>query len=564
MLRRKLHLTAIAPTVAFALAAAGPASAAAPTLDPTFGTGGVVTFAPGPSATITGLIVLPDGKILVGSRASGKGFVLARYLANGTLDPTFGSAGVANHAIGTGGNLNDVALQGNRIVATGNTGNGTDFVPTVARFTYDGALDTTFNGPTGYYQAPATTARDVSMIAVQPDEKIIVGGSAPAGVQGPVLLRFKADGSGLDSTFDGDGVAIAPGNIGGCGIDASAGATSVVPTSAGIIVGAVCGGTNATFEHTTVLRFHAGASANDGALDTTFGTGGVSTLVLTPGKRNYNGGIAVQSDGRVVANVQDGSGGPTSALLAARWNTDGTPDASFGTGGVSAPFGFTDAQASSEGSIVIAPDGRIYLIGTKAPTLGGFGIARFRAPGVLDPLWGEGGTFIQPFGDPGGPFQIASEPLRLALQTDGKLLVGGFALQGGTNVTTLMRFIPPAEPQSPASMPTPTPAPVAAKPTFAQVMTLPSTRRCASRRLFRIRLRKLNGVTYRSASVSVNGRRVKLVKGKRLTAPVDLRGLPSGRVVVKVTVTLADGTRLTGKRTYRTCVAKRRGRKATR
>ena len=101
-----------------------------------------------------------------------------------------------------------------------------------------------------------------------------------------------------------------------------------------------------------------------------------------------------------------------------------------------------------------------------------------------------------------------------------------------------------------------------AKLRFADLVTLPSAKRCVSRRAFRIRLRKRRGVTYRSATVSVNGRRVKVVKGKRLTAPVDLRGLPAGRVVVRVGLTLADGTRLSGKRTYRTCARKKkRGRR---
>ncbi len=158
---------------------------------------------------------------------------------------------------------------------------------------------------------------------------------------------------------------------------------------------------------------------------------------------------------------------------------------------------------------------------------------------------------------------ISSEPLRLAVQPDGRVLAAGFAKQSGARVGLLMRFIPPPEPAPPAPSTTQPPAgAVKAKLRFADLVTLPSAKRCVSRRAFRIRLRKRSGVTYRSATVSVNGRRVKVVKGKRLTAPVDLRGLPAGRVVVRISLTLADGTRLTGKRTYRTCTPKRkRGRR---
>jgi hypothetical protein len=57
----------------------------------------------------------------------------------------------------------------------------------------------------------------------------------------------------------------------------------------------------------------------------------------------------------------------------------------------------------------------------------------------------------------------------------------------------------------------------------------------------------------------VNGRRVQVVRGARLTAPVDLRTLPKGRFKVDITVVTADGRRIKGTRRYRTCAPKRRG-----
>src|SRR4051812_9396427 len=61
--------------------------------------------------------------------------------------------------------------------------------------------------------------------------------------------------------------------------------------------------------------------------------------------------------------------------------------------------------------------------------------------------------------------------------------------------------------------------------------------RCASRRNFRIKLFLPHGVkrrSVRSATVKVNGRRVRVARGKRLTAPVDLRGLAAGKVAVEI------------------------------
>jgi hypothetical protein len=90
------------------------------------------------------------------------------------------------------------------------------------------------------------------------------------------------------------------------------------------------------------------------------------------------------------------------------------------------------------------------------------------------------------------------------------------------------------------------------------VFTLPSNRSCVSRRRFRIRVRRQRaGVTLVSAAVSVNGRRVAVRRGARLTAPVDLRGLPKGRFTVRISALTADGRAISGTRRYRTCAPRR-------
>ena len=87
---------------------------------------------------------------------------------------------------------------------------------------------------------------------------------------------------------------------------------------------------------------------------------------------------------------------------------------------------------------------------------------------------------------------------------------------------------------------------------------LPSAKACVSRRSFRIRLRIPKGVTAASATVRVNGKTVSVVKGKRLTAPIDLRGLPKGRFTVKITLKTTDGRSVSSSRRYHTCAPKRR------
>jgi hypothetical protein len=93
------------------------------------------------------------------------------------------------------------------------------------------------------------------------------------------------------------------------------------------------------------------------------------------------------------------------------------------------------------------------------------------------------------------------------------------------------------------------------RPQIGQIVTLPSQgrRRCMSRRAFRIRLKEPPGDALETASVFVNNRRVETRTGARITAPIDLRGLPRGRYTVKITARTILGQSISGTRRYRTC-----------
>lgn len=101
-------------------------------------------------------------------------------------------------------------------------------------------------------------------------------------------------------------------------------------------------------------------------------------------------------------------------------------------------------------------------------------------------------------------------------------------------------------------------------PTFKSTVVLPppGAKKCRSRRAFRLRLKEPTADALASAVIYLNGKRVKTLKGKRITATVDLRGLPKGRYVVKVVATTVLGRTISGSRKYRTCAQKKRiGRK---
>ncbi|HEX8105592.1 MAG TPA: CocE/NonD family hydrolase C-terminal non-catalytic domain-containing protein, partial [Solirubrobacteraceae bacterium] len=144
-----------------------------------------------------------------------------------------------------------------------------------------------------------------------------------------------------------------------------------------------------------------------------------------------------------------------------------------------------------------------------------------------------------------GPVTVTVDPAAPSTLTIPRLGAQIGATGSGPSGTT--RFEGPEGPVQRPGAGGPPAAPAAAK--------LPSARSCRSKRRFRIRLRRLRHDRIRSARVTVNGKRVKVVRGKRrLRAPVDLRGLPKGTYRVMVTLRTARGRTLRSVRTYHTCV----------
>lgn len=87
---------------------------------------------------------------------------------------------------------------------------------------------------------------------------------------------------------------------------------------------------------------------------------------------------------------------------------------------------------------------------------------------------------------------------------------------------------------------------------------LPSPKRCVSRRRFTIRLTAPRGQRLRSATVFVGRKRARVLRGSRLRARIDLRGLPRGTVRVKIVARTTAGRTVEQVRRYRTCAARPR------
>jgi uncharacterized delta-60 repeat protein len=182
------------------------------TLDNTFGSGGKVITALDLAFDLAyGVALQPDGKIVAAGISydtlfNGE-FAIVRYNANGSLDNGFGIGGKVRTSLGTQTDqANCVALDPvtNKIVLGGRTSSAF----ALARYNTNGVLDPTF-GNGGIVTYFIGTQSDVlNTILVQPDGKIIGGGSTQAGTNFDfALMRFSEDGS-LDPDFGVSGITI--------------------------------------------------------------------------------------------------------------------------------------------------------------------------------------------------------------------------------------------------------------------------------------------------------------------------------------------------------------------
>jgi uncharacterized delta-60 repeat protein len=150
-----------------------------------------------------------DGKIVAVGNASALGFdfALARYNADGSLDATFDSDGRVTTDIASDSfdGAEGVAIQGNgKIVAAGlaSLPEAADFA--LARYNADGSLDPTFDGD-GKVTTDFAGGADVAYsVAIQTMGRIVAAGYAQLGTDDFALARYRTNGS-LDPTFSGDG-----------------------------------------------------------------------------------------------------------------------------------------------------------------------------------------------------------------------------------------------------------------------------------------------------------------------------------------------------------------------
>lgn len=163
-------------------------------LDPTFsGDGKVTTNITLSDDIATGVAIQADGKIAAAGLAyNGGRFALARYNANGSLDPSFSGDGKLTTNFTRGSDLAwDLAIQSNgKLVAAGFANNGAQFA--LARYNTNGSLDATFSGD-GKLTTNFTSGADVALgVAIQADGRIVAAGRAGGSGGRLALARYLA------------------------------------------------------------------------------------------------------------------------------------------------------------------------------------------------------------------------------------------------------------------------------------------------------------------------------------------------------------------------------------
>src|SRR6266702_1236709 len=311
-----------------------PVTAGPGALDPSFDSGGIVVtdFNGSIDGAAFAVAVQPDGKVLAAgyvfsSAATNYDFALARYLPDGSLDPSFGT---------------------------------------------NGKVATDFHGSTDVARA----------VALQPDGRIVVAGYALR-LDGPAfdfaLARYNADGS-LDASF-GVGGKVAT-DFAGAGGSEQAHALALQPDGK-IVAAGWTSSAGASTHELTFLDFAMARYNPDGSLDASFANGGRAELsFFNNADVDFISGVALQPDGKiVVAGVTTTA---TRDFALARYDADGRLDLTFGVNGKVV----TDVDNAHNNAFAVAlqPDGRIVIAGQVQPldrSSSNFALARYLNPEVI-------------------------------------------------------------------------------------------------------------------------------------------------------------------------------------
>jgi uncharacterized delta-60 repeat protein len=394
-------------------------------LDTNFGTCGVVTTDIRNSNNwISAIGIQSDGKIVAAGQSyngSNNDITLVRYNTDGSLDSLFGTGGVVITDVrGSGDATSALIIQSDgRIVVAGGSNSGTNNEIAVIRYNTDGSLDSSF-GTGGIVTKLIGSENTITdSLDIQSDGKIVIGARYANGINYDiVLLRYTANGT-LDTTFGGgDGIVTTAIGTGADRIN------DLVILSDGKIVAAGFYDNRGSGSNNDIalLRYTA-----DGTLDTTFGGGDGIVTTERDGASDVANALGIQSDGKIMVA---GSGSKNKYFLLVRYTAVGIPDSTFGTEGiVTTSVGTTIAGGynSYATALRIQSNGRIVAAGSSYNNDGNldFALVRYNTNGSLDSTFGTGGIVTTPIGDSHDAVN------GLVIQSDGRILLVGYSTSDG-------------------------------------------------------------------------------------------------------------------------------------
>ncbi len=321
-------------------------------LDNTFSLNGKADFGIATAANddAEAVAILPDGKILVaGNSATATGTAFSALLLNpgGTsFDVSFGTNGKLLLETVDFIFESMVLQPDGKIVAAGYSYNGQNYDFAVLRLLANGTLDNTFSGD-GKAVIPigANTTDFASAVALQPDGKIVIAGSAASTERSFALVRLNPNGS-LDNSFSFDGKLTTL-----IGDFADSEAVLVQPDGKIVAAGHTAAIINGV-KDMTLVRYNP-----DGTLDLTFNVDGKRTINLQGD--DLGNDLLQQSDGKLIII---GAGGTNNGMMAVRLMPDGSNDASFGLAGFTIAD-FDEFATPSEAAFT--PNNRLVMAGFK-------------------------------------------------------------------------------------------------------------------------------------------------------------------------------------------------------
>jgi uncharacterized delta-60 repeat protein len=402
-------------------------------LDSSFNSTGIYTFDFGFHDILNDVKVQSDQKIVVTGVSLNTQFAgelkVLRFLPNGDRDSAFANNGVFSIVLTneTYGIESQVRSDG-KIVVMGLASKVFGYLDMLLlRLNANGTLDSSF-GTNGSVVADFSPRDDYGQaMTLQADGKILVSGSITDTVtffSTPVVIRYNENGS-IDSTFGTNGIASYP------AIEGDNELTSIIIQDDKKIVAAghysnVLGGFN-DFD-IFLMRLD-----TNGVFDSSFGTGGVVKTSLNGGVDDCFG-LSQDKNGDLVVCGFTTLPNLTLDMVLLKYNLSGTLVPTFGTGGV-VTFNNSDEDVAYD--IEIQSDNKIVLGGTSGISFLGprpMALWRYQSNGTPDATFGNNG-FVNT-----SIFPYQQDINAIAIQADDRIVAAGKTNNGTQLDLAVLRY----------------------------------------------------------------------------------------------------------------------------